>query len=67
MINANVIEDRPYYTFKVYLHGRKQPLELIGLTMTDIDDFNSNCTSKMFVKYGPVIIKSESIDYVIIV
>lgn len=56
-----------YYCAKVYLHKRRRPIMLDGLTKEQVDNFNANATSKMFVKYGPVLIKSEAIDYVIIV
>lgn len=54
------------FTLKIYLHNRRRPIELEGLTESEANTFNVNATSKMFVKYGPVIIRTESIDYVVI-
>lgn len=54
------------YTFKIYLNNKRRPLILEGLTEKEVNDFNSNATTKMFVKYGPLIIRSEAIKYIII-
>lgn len=54
------------YTFKIYLNNKRRPLILEGLTEEEVNDFNSNATTKMFIKYGPLIIRSEAIKYIII-
>ena len=54
------------YTFKIYLNNKRRPLVLEGLTKEEVNDFNSNATSKMFIKYGPLIIRSEAIKYIIV-
>lgn len=54
------------YTFKIYLNNQLCPLILEGLTEEEVNDFNSNATTKMFVKYGPLIIRSEAIKYIIV-
>lgn len=54
------------YTFKIYLNNRLRPLILEGLTEQEVNDFNSNATTKMFVKYGPLIIRSDAIDYIVV-
>lgn len=54
------------YTLKIYLHRKRRPIVLDGLTKDEVDNFNANVTSRMFIKYGPVLIKSDAIDYVII-
>ncbi len=54
------------YTFKIYLNNKLRPLILEGLTEDEVNDFNSNATTKMFVKYGPLIIRSEAIEYIIV-
>lgn len=55
-----------FFTLKIYLHRRRRPIELDGLTQDEVNNFNANATAKMFIKYGPVLIRSEAIDYVII-
>lgn len=55
-----------FYTLRIYLHRKRRPIILEGLTKEEVDNFNTNATSKMFIKYGPVLIRSEAIDYVII-
>lgn len=54
------------YTFKIYLNNKRRPLILEGLTEEEVNDFNSNATTKMFIKYGPLIIRSEAIEYIIV-
>lgn len=54
------------YTFKIYLNNKRRPLILEGLTEEEVNDFNSNATSKMFIKYGPLILRSEAIKYIIV-
>lgn len=54
------------YTFKIYLNSKLRPLILEGLTEEEVNDFNSNATTKMFIKYGPLIIRSEAIKYIIV-
>ena len=54
------------YTFKIYLNNRLRPLILEGLTEQEVNDFNSNATTKMFVKYGPLIIRSDAIEYIVV-
>ena len=54
------------YTFKIYLNDKRRPLILEGLTEEEVNDFNSNATTKMFIRYGPVIIRSEAIKYIIV-
>ena len=54
------------FTLKIYLHQHRRPIELDGLTQDEVNNFNANATAKMFVKYGPVLIRSEAIDYVVI-
>lgn len=54
------------YTFKIYLNNKRRPLILEGLTEEEVNDFNSNATTKMFIKYGPLIIRSEAIKYIIV-
>lgn len=53
------------YDAKIYLQGRMRPIELIRLTKEEVDNFASNAATKMFIKYGPVCIRTESISYVI--
>lgn len=53
------------YDAKIYLQGRKRPIELTGLTKEEVNNFGSNAAAKMFVKYGPVCIRTESINYII--
>jgi len=60
------INSSKLYTFKIYLNNKCRPLILEGLTEQEVNDFNSNATSKMFVKYGPLIIRSEAIKYIIV-
>lgn len=55
-----------FFTLKIYLHRRRRPIELDGLTQDEVNNFNANATAKMFVKYGPVLIRTEAIDYVVI-
>lgn len=55
-----------FYTLNIYLHRKHRPIILEGLTKEEVDNFNVNATSKMFIKYGPVLVRSEAIDYVII-
>lgn len=55
-----------FYTLSIYLHRKRRPIILEGLTKEEVDNFNANATSKMFIKYGPVLVRSEAIDYVII-
>lgn len=54
------------YTFKIYLNNKRRPLILEGLTEEEVNDFNSNATTKMFIRYGPLIIRSEAIKYIIV-
>lgn len=54
------------YTFKIYLNNKRRPLILEGLTEEEVNDFNSNATTKMFIKYGPLILRSEAIKYIIV-
>lgn len=54
------------YTFKIYLNDKRRPLILEGLTEEEVNDFNSNATTKMFIRYGPLIIRSEAIKYIIV-
>ena len=54
------------YTMKFYLYNKRRPIILTGLTKEEVDNFNVNASSKMFIKYGPIIIRSECINYVII-
>lgn len=54
------------YTFKIYLNDKRRPLILEGLTEEEVNNFNSDATTKMFIKYGPVIIRSEAIKYIIV-
>lgn len=56
-----------YYTIKIYLNTRKKPIILEGLTQDEIDNFAPNATSKMFIKYGPVIIRTENISHCVII
>jgi len=60
------INSSKLYTFKIYLNNKRLPLILEGLTEQEVNDFNSNATSKMFVKYGPLIIRSDAIEYIIV-
>lgn len=60
------VQASQYFTLKIYLHRRRRPLELAGLTQEQVDNFNANATSKMFVKYGPVLIRGEAIDYIVV-
>lgn len=55
-----------FYTLRIYLHRKRRPIILEGLTKEEVDNFNANATSKMFVKYGPVLVRSEAINYVVI-
>lgn len=64
--NDMKVQASQFFTLKIYLHRRRQPIELEGLTQDEVNNFNTNATAKMFVKYGPVIIRTEAIDYVII-
>lgn len=64
--NDMKVQTSQFFTLKIYLHRRRQPIELEGLTQDEVNNFNANATAKMFVKYGPVLIRSEVIDYVII-
>lgn len=64
--NDMKVQASQFFTLKIYLHRRRQPIELEGLTQDEVNNFNANATAKMFVKYGPVLIRSEVIDYVII-
>lgn len=54
------------YTFKFYLNNKRRPLILEGLTEEEVNDFNSNATTKMFIKYGPLIIRSDAIEYIVV-
>lgn len=64
--NDMKVQASQFFTLKIYLHRRRQPIELEGLTQDEVNNFSANATAKMFVKYGPVIIRTEAIDYVII-
>lgn len=54
------------YTLKIYLQKRRKPIILTGLTKNDIDDFTIDITTKEFIKFKPIIIRTQSIDYVVI-
>lgn len=60
------VKSSKLYTFKIYLNNKRRPLILEGLAEEEVNDFNSNATTKMFVKYGPLIIRSEAIKYIVI-
>lgn len=64
--NDMKVQTLQFFTLKIYLHRRKRPIELDGLTQDEVNNFNANATAKMFIKYGPVLIRTEAIDYVII-
>lgn len=60
------IKTNQSYSLKFYLHKKRKPIILTGLSKNDVDNFTTNASSKMFIKYGQVIIRTESIDYVVI-
>lgn len=64
--NDMKVQASQFFTLKIYLHRRRRPIELDGLTQDEVNNFNTNATAKMFVKYGPVLIRAEAIDYVVI-
>ena len=64
--NDMKVQASQFFTLKIYLHRRRRPIELDGLTEDEVNNFNANATAKMFIKYGPVLIRTEAIDYVII-
>lgn len=64
--NNMKVQTLQFFTLKIYLHRRRRPIELDGLTQDEVNNFNANATAKMFVKYGPVLIRTEAIDYVVI-
>lgn len=66
MENDMKLKAEKYFTFKIYLHNKRLPIVLEGLTKQDVDEFNQLATSKMFIKYGPIIIRSDAIDYIIV-
>ena len=61
------IMSKQYFALKIYLHRKFRPIVIAGLTQDEVDDFNVNASSKMFVRYGPIFIRSENIDYIIVV
>ena len=64
--NDMKVQASQFFTLKIYLHRRRRPIELDGLTQDEVYIFFENATAKMFVKYGPVLIRTEAIDYVVI-
>ena len=64
--NDMKVQASQFFTLKIYLHRHRRPIELDGLTQDEVNNFNANATAKMFIKYGPVLIRTEAIDYVII-
>lgn len=58
---------KQYFALKIYLHRKFRPIVITGLTQDEVDDFNANASSKMFVRYGPIFFRSENIDYIIVV
>ena len=64
--NDMKVQASQFFTLKIYLHRRRRPIELDGLTEDEENNYNANATAKMFVKYGPVLIRTEAIDYVVI-
>lgn len=64
--NDMKVQASQFFTLKIYLHQRRRPIELDGLTQDDVNNFNANATAKMFIKYGPVLIRTDAIDYAVI-
>ena len=64
--NDMKVQTSQFFTLKIYLHRRRRPIELNGLTQDEVNNFNANATAKMFIKYGPVLIRTDAIDYVVI-
>lgn len=65
-MNDMKVQTSQFFTLKIYLHKRRRPIELDGLTQDEVNNFNTNATAKMFIKYGPVLIRSEAIDYIVV-
>ena len=48
--NDMKVQASQFFTLKIYLHRRRRPIELDGLTQDEVNNFNANATAKMFVK-----------------
>lgn len=48
--NDMKVQASQFFTLKIYLHRRRRPIELDGLTQDEVNNFNANATAKMFIK-----------------
>lgn len=66
MVDDMKVKVTQEYTAKFYLNSRKKPIVLTGLTKDELDNFSVQAQSKMFIKYGPIILRTDIIDYIVI-